>query len=182
MPDHALLFKEVSGIFYRTVPEARLDRILAPPPAGSAGRYHRPGEPTLYTSAARDWSVQAVAGYMREDRLTRYVVPLRIDPVLVLDQHDEAVCLHFGIDRDLSNEPWRDALASGREPASWRNADIARASGACGIIDRSRKIPGGWHLNLFRWNDLGGPRVEVCGDPVRVVWTDDGPKLDQGLA
>lgn len=173
MTDHTHLFREVSGIFYRTVPETRLDQILAPPAPHSAGRYHRLGEPTLYTSAKRDWSVQAVAGYMREDGLPRVVVPLRIGPAWVLDQHDRAVCAALGIDRDLSNEPWRAALAEGREPASWRNADIARRIGADGIIDRSRKIPGGWHLNLFRWNDRGGPKVDVCGDPVRVFWAND---------
>jgi hypothetical protein len=61
----------------------------------------------------------------------------------VLDQHDEAACLALGVDRELSNASWRDALAAGEEPPSWRNADAVRASGADGIVDRSRMIPGG---------------------------------------
>jgi hypothetical protein len=54
----------------------------------------------------------------------------------------------------------------------WR----VRAAGADGIIDRSRQIAGGWHLNLFRWNELGGPKVEIAGNPVPGVLTADGPK------
>jgi hypothetical protein len=63
-----------------------------------------------------------------------------------------------------------------QEPPSWRNADAARAAGADGIIDRSRMIPGGWHLNLFRWNDLGGPSVTVSGEPLEINLSVDGPK------
>ena len=79
----------------------------------------------------------AIAGYMREDQRRRVVVPLRISEASVLDQHDEQACKQLGIDRDGSNESWRTALSEGREPASWRNVDIARSAGADGIIDRS---------------------------------------------
>ena len=41
---------------------------------------------------------------------------------------------------------------------------------------RSRQIEGGWHLNLFRWNTLGGPRIEIAGDPTPVELSPDGPK------
>lgn len=170
------LFRRVEGRFFRSVLTTRIGDVLIPPGPQSAGRYHRHGEPVLYTSAALEWAVAAISGYMREDGLPRVVIPLQISEAFVLDQHDEAVCQAFGIERDLSNEPWQAALAAGREPASWRNADIARASGADGIIDRSRKIPGGWHMNLFRWNETGGPKVSVCGDPVEIVLTADGPK------
>ncbi|TCR91605.1 RES family NAD+ phosphorylase [Rhizobium sp. BK376] len=169
-------FRKVSGIFFRSVMADRVDQVLDPPGPASAGRYHRLGEPTLYTSAALEWSIMAIAGYMREDQRPRVVVPLRVSEAVVLDQHDEQACRQLGIDRDLSNESWRIALSEGREPASWRNVDIARSAGADGIIDRSRMIPGGWHLNLFRWNELGGPCVEVCGDPVEIILTPDGPK------
>ncbi|WP_375337026.1 RES domain-containing protein [Rhizobium lentis] len=77
---------------------------------------------------------------------------------------------------NVSNLSWRSALTAGEEPPSWRTADAARAAGAEGIIDRSRLIPGGWHLNLFRWNVLGGPSVEVSGDRVEIRLSEDGPK------
>lgn len=105
-----------------------------------------------------------------------FVVPLLVNDAIVVDQHDRQACEQLGIDRELSNQSWRSALEAGREPSSWRNADAARAAGADGIIDRSRLIPGGWHLNLFRWNALGGPSVEVCGDPVEIKLSENGPK------
>ncbi|SCX28653.1 hypothetical protein DSM25558_4527 [Agrobacterium sp. DSM 25558] len=176
MAEDQAVFKKISGTFFRSILAEKVHQVLDPPGAASAGRYHRLGEPTLYTSAALEWSIQAISGYMREDRLPRVVVPLKVSDAIVLDQHDKEACRRLGIDRGSSNESWRTALSEGREPASWRNVDIARKAGADGIIDRSRMIPGGWHLNLFRWNGSGGPFVEVCGDPVEIVLTPDGPK------
>ena len=123
-----------------------------------------------------EWAKIAVSGYIREDNRPRVVVPLMVSEAYVLDQHDEDACRALGIDRELSNAPWRAALTIGQEPPSWRNADAARAVGADGIIDRSRMIPGGWHVNLFRWNDLGGPAITVCGEPIEINLSIQGPK------
>lgn len=169
-------FRKIRGRFFRSVVTERLDHVLDPPDASSAGRYHRLGQPTLYMSASLEWSIIAISGYMREDQRPRVVVPLLVTDAIVVDQHDQQACEQLGIDRELSNLSWRSALAVGQEPASWRTADAARAAGADGIIDRSRLIPGGWHLNLFRWNGLGGPSVEVCGDPVGIRLSENGPK------
>lgn len=176
MPPSGKPFLHVGGRFFRAVSAERVAQVLDPPPAASAGRYHRPGQPALYMSPSRDWATIAVSGYIREDGRARVVVPLVVSGAFVVDQRDEQACRQLGIDPELSNRPWRPVLAAGDEPASWRNADIAREAGADGIIDRSRQIPGGWHLNLFRWNGLGGPTVEICGDPVAIKLSDDGPK------
>lgn len=169
-------FRKISGRFYRAILVERVDQVLAPPAPTSAGRYHRLGEPTLYMSPMEVWAISAVAGYMREDHRPRVVVPLLVSDAFVIDQHDEAACRQLGIDPRLSTGSWRQALEARREPDSWRNVDRARAVGADGIIDPSRMIPGGWHLNLFRWNELGGPVVEICGDPVEINLTADGQK------
>jgi RES domain-containing protein len=169
-------FRKVSGRFYRSVLLDRLEHVLAPPGPQSAGRYHRPGEPALYMSATAEWSIAAISGYMREDGKARVVVPLLVTEALVLDQHDAQACALLGIDRELSNASWRQALDTALEPPSWRNADAARAAGVDGIIDRSRMIPDGWHLNLFRWNELGGPKVEVWGEPIAIRLSPDGQK------
>jgi hypothetical protein len=168
--------RRVEGKFFRAVLAERLEAVLAPPQAGSAGRYHRVGQAALYMSPRLEWATIAVSGYVREDERKRLVVPIQISPAYVFDQHDENACKLLGIDRELSNAPWRLALAAGREPLSWRNADAVRAIGADGIIDRSRMIPGGWHVDLFRWNELGGPSIVVCGDPVEIRLSADGPK------
>lgn len=169
-------FRRVEGAFFRSVLADRIGSVLDPPARGSAGRYHRLGQPALYMSPTLEWATIAVSGYIREDGRPRVVVPLMVGAAFVLDQHDADACASLGIDRDLSNAPWRPALAAGREPPSWRNADAARAAGADGIIDRSRMIPGGWHVDLFRWNDLGGPSIAPCGDPVAITLSRDGPK------
>jgi len=174
MNDQRSPLLRISGRFFRAVLVDRVDQVLARPSPGSAGRCHRLGQPTLYTSAKPEWAIRAIAGYMREDGRPRVVVPLMIGEAEVVDQRDEKSCIRLGIDRDLSNQSWRPVLAAGGEPPSWRNADIARAVGADGIIDRSRAIPDGWHLNLFRWNDLGGPSVRVDGDPIDVRLSADG--------
>jgi RES domain-containing protein len=169
-------FKQVSGPFFRSVLVDRVKDVLAPPLPESAGRYHRPGQATLYMSPKLEWAMIAVSGYIREDGRPRVVIPLMVGVAHVLDQHDEEACRAIGVERELSNAPWRTALAAGQEPPSWRNADAARSSRADGIIDRSRMIPGGWHVNLFRWNELGGPSVCVCGEPVSIQLSSDGPK------
>jgi RES domain-containing protein len=170
----APILRTVSGPFFRVVPADRIDDVLAPPRPDSAGRYHRPGQATLYMSPRLEWAVIAVSGYIREDGRPRVVVPLMVGEAHVLDQHDEDACRILGIDPDLSNTSWRPTLDKGEEPPSWRNADAARAAGADGIIDRSRQIPGGWHLDLFRWNALGGPAVMICGEPTKIEISRDG--------
>ncbi|HET6608965.1 MAG TPA: RES domain-containing protein [Rhodopila sp.] len=169
-------FRKIGGYFFRSVLSDRVENVLARPEATSAGRYHRPGEIALYMSPTSDWAKIAVSGYMREDGRPRVIVPLMVSEALVFDQHDQRACEALGLDRELSNEPWRQALAAGKEPSSWRNADAARAAGADGMIDRSRKIPTGWHLVLFRWNEFGGPSVSVCGDPIEIKLSEQGPK------
>ncbi|MFV0624136.1 RES domain-containing protein [Sphingomonas sp. ac-8] len=170
------VLRRMEGLFYRSVPADRVAEVLAPPRPDSAGRYHRPGQATLYMSPSLEWATIAVSGYIREDGIVRVVVPLRVGMAQVLDQHDAAACRLLGSDREHSNIPWRRELAAGREPPSWRNADAARRAGADGIIDRSRMIPGGWHLNLFRWNALGGPAVTVCGEPTPITLSANGAK------
>lgn len=172
------IFRLISGRFYRAVLADRVNAVLAAPSPQSAGRYHRHGQPALYTSPEPEWAIRAISGYMREDGKARMLVPLLVTEAKILDQHDEALCDRLGIDRTQSNVSWRTVLDSGGEPPSWRTSDIARASGADGLIDPSRNIPGGWHLNLFRWNDLGGPNVEVAGDPMQIRLSATGGKWE----
>lgn len=176
--DSPPIFRLISGRFYRAVLSERVDAVLEPPSPQSAGRYHRHGQPALYMSPEPEWAMRAISGYMREDGKARMLVPLLVTEAMVLDQHDEALCDRLGIDRTQSNVSWRTVLDAGGEPPSWKTADIARASGADGLIDPSRNIPGGWHLDLFRWNDLGGPRVEVAGDPAAIRLSATGGKWE----
>lgn len=170
--------RRMSGYFFRTVPIERLAYILDLPKPESSGRYHRPGQPILYMSPVKEWSIRAVSGYMRADGIQRVVVPLFIDEAFVLDQNDELACSVLGIDPELSKKPWIPALQANGEPPSWKNSDLARSYGADGLIDCSRLIPGGWHLNLFRWNEPGAPTVHICGEPMEFRLSVEGKKWD----
>jgi RES domain-containing protein len=167
---------QLSGRFFRAIRSDRVADVLAPPGRQSAGRYHRHGQPALYITQSPEWAAVAVSGYMREDGLPRVIVPLTMTAARVFDQRDEIACAALGIDREHSNADWRSALVAGMEPPSWRNSDKARAIGADGIIDRSRHIAGGWHITLFRWNEMGGPEITVCGDPMPVVLSNSAAK------
>ena len=166
----------LAGRFFRAIRADRLEHVLSPPSPESAGRYHRPGQTALYLTKSADWAYIAVSGYMREDGLLRVIVPLEISEARVFDQRDEVACWQLGIEREDSNANWRAALQGGFEPPSWGNCDAARAVGADGLVDRSRHIAGGWHITLFRWNQLGGPRVVVCGEPIPAVLTTSAKK------
>ncbi len=155
---------------------ARPGRSRAAPALPAPTATHRPGEAALYMSPRAEWAIAAVSGYMREDGHARVLLPLRIGEAYVLDQHDEEACRSLSLDRERSNEPWRAALAAGREPASWSASDAGRRVGADGLIDSPRKLPGGWHLTLFRWNALGGSLVEVAGEAQPIPLSPDGPK------
>jgi RES domain-containing protein len=159
-------FLKVSGRFYRSVLTDRIDHVLTAPGPASAGRYHRPGQPTIYITSEADWAVIATGIYAEEDGRERVIVPLELDSALVLDQRDTAVRAAYGISLDDAMTRWRPHLAEGRDAPSWRNADAARASGADGIVDPSRGIVDGWHVALFRWNAPGAPQLRVAGDPL----------------
>jgi RES domain-containing protein len=156
----------VAGRFWRAVPEDRVAQVLDPPGPESAGRYHRPGEPALYITREADWATIALGRYMAVDGIPRLAIPLELDSAKLLDQRDAGACAALGFDPARSQARWQDVLAAGGEPPSWHASDVARASGADGLVDPSRGIDGGWHVVLFHWNTPGAPQLRVCGDPV----------------
>jgi hypothetical protein len=57
-------------------------------------------------------------GAVHEDGQPRVVILLMVSEARVFDQHDEEACRRLGIDRELSNVGWRQALEAGQEPPS----------------------------------------------------------------
>ena len=57
----------------------------------------------------------------------------------------------LNIDPALAAVPWLPERAKGLPAATWGVSDLARASGACGMIYSARSEPSRWHLVLFRW-------------------------------
>lgn len=146
-----------AGPCWRAVASGRVDTVLE----GSvrAGRYNRPGERTLYMSGSAAGVAAAMARYGDAERA---LVRLEVAAERLLDLRDEVACCALGIDTAWAKEDWLAALDHGRQPPSWRVSDRARAVGAQGLIDRSRRAPGEWHLAVFGWNEDGGARVRVA--------------------
>lgn len=124
-----------------------------------AGRYNRPGEPTLYMSGSPEGAAAAMARY---GDLPRTIVEVSVEATRLVDLRDAGACVVLGIDLARAKGDWLAAIDQKEEPASWAVSDRARALGAQGLIDGSRRFPGAWHLVLFQWNDAGGARVAVA--------------------
>ena len=155
--------RRFAGPCWRAVTAGRaaavLDGTLRP------GRYNRPGQRTLYMSGSEAGVAAAMARY---DDTPRTVVRLEVDAGRLVDLRDLAACSTLGIDPARAKEDWIAALDRGEEPESWGVSDRARAVGAVGLIDGSRRAPGAWHLVLFAWNEMGGARVAVSGPGTRL--------------
>ena len=123
------------------------------------GRYNRPGQRTLYMSGSPTGVAAAMARY---GDAARTLVRLEVEAGRLVDLRDSAACALLAIDPARAKEDWLAALERGEEPASWRVSDRARAIGAVGMIDGSRRAPEEWHLVLFVWNVAGGAHVSVA--------------------
>ncbi len=150
-------FSRYAGPCWRALAAGREARVLDG--TGRAGRYNRPDERTLYMSGSPEGVAAAMARYGEADRT---LVRLDVAAEGLVDLRDAVACAALGIDPARAKEDWIAALDRGEEPASWALADRARAIGATGLIDGSRRAPGAWHLVLFRWNE-GGATVQVAG-------------------
>lgn len=131
-----------------------------------AGRYNRPDERTLYTSGSPEGVAAALKRY---GEAPRTVVRLAVEADALLDLRDAAGCAALGIDAAAARADWQAALAGGEKPPSWQVSDRARALGADGLIDASRRAPGLWHLVLFRW-DARSVRVAAPYDAATLAF------------
>ena len=143
-------FHQISGRFYRIVPAAHVETALAPAPSRE-GRFHHDFQPTLYVSSRPDWAQHAVRVHVRPEDPPRVICELMLGPARVLDLRDARQCAEWGVDPGLAAVPWQPERAQGHRATSWTPADMARASGADGMIYTARTAPARWHLVLFRW-------------------------------
>ena len=148
-------FARYAGPCWRAVAMGAEGRVLDG--TVRAGRYNRPGERTLYMSSSPEGVAAAMARYGEADRA---LMRLMVEADRLVDLRDRVACAALEIDPAAAKQDWIAALDRGETPPSWRVADRARAVGAAGLIDRSRRAPGQWHLVLFGWGD----NVRVAGE------------------
>ncbi|MHA7262203.1 RES family NAD+ phosphorylase [Arthrobacter sp. TMN-37] len=157
------LSRRVRGTFYRAVDPAYREAALGG--SRNAGRYSRPGVPTLYLSSSPEGVAAAMIAHAGNRAPDLEVVEFDVDATGIADLRDPALLAGLGIDPGDAAADWQEPVAAGRVPPSWEVRKALEHSGARGLIDPSRKRPGLWHLTLFCWNRDGAPTVRTGPTP-----------------
>ena len=126
-----------------------------------AGRYSRPGEPTLYLSSTIEGVEAAMIAHSDSRVASLQIVNIDVEADNIFDLRDGDALAKAGVDIADAVASWQDVVKAGGTPRSWKVRDRLLKLGANGLIDPSRKRLGLWHLVLFRWNDADGPHVKV---------------------
>jgi RES domain-containing protein len=126
------------------------------------GRWNPVGAPTIY--AARELST-AWAEY-NQGFVQHPAIIVRFDLVgaTMVDLTDAAIIRELDLRDDLHRCEWREIVASGETPETYRVRERLIAGGADGVIFPSFMSPGGTCVAIWRWNEHGGPRLELI-DP-----------------
>jgi len=150
--------KLLSGLFFRvTFEESHVLRGAV----SAYGRYHHDDQPALYLSPHAAWAQKAVEPHVRPDDPPRSICQLLVGQARVADVRDRELCIKLGIESSESDVPWQPQRANGLRCSTWNVSDASRRAGADGLIYTARTDAARWHLVLFRWNELGGPRVTI---------------------
>lgn len=159
MPDPDVLFTEVEGVFYRAVdPDYRAYALSG---SRSPGRYSSIAQPALYLSSSPDGVAAAMQSHKadRSDKLD--LIRVQVAASRICDLRNARALAAVGVTLEDALAPWREIVARGGTPRSWRVRDRLESFGAHGLIDPSRAAPGLWHLVLFSWNHDGAPQVHL---------------------
>jgi RES domain-containing protein len=152
---------ELSGSFYRVVRLDEEERVLDGA-ASIEGRFHHRGQPALYMSPSVEAAGHAVARFVRDGDPSRRAFELTVSGASVVDLRNPLHCRALSIDPQDAAIDWMPQREAGEPANSWRPADAVRSAGADGMIYTARSHPARWHLVLFRWNAMGGPRILIA--------------------
>ena len=164
------MLTEISGVFVKIAfasdVEILLERGL---PNRPPNRFNRVGQNALYLSPNEESARVAMEGYVKEGDPERVLLRYEVDQCKLFDlRHPDAAEIHA-----LACLSWRDVLAKGQSPKSWKVAEYLRESNYVGLIDPSRRRPGWWHITLFRWNENDAPYVKRVGMPTPIILAAD---------
>ncbi len=148
--------KLISGTFWRLKESARASEILAPAHSPE-GRFHHDGQKAIYLSDSPEGCHVAMSYYARPGDPEQTLFELNLHNARVLDLRDHSQCARLGIDPANANVRWQKERAAGNLASTWAISDAARAAGADGLLNPSRKRPDLTHLVLFRWNGPNEP-------------------------
>jgi RES domain-containing protein len=155
------LTQPISGTIYRIVFEHLVDKImdgvLSP-----EGRFHHDGEAAFYCSPTPQAASIAIDRYVGDDDPPRVLCQIAVENADVFDLRT-AVQTTDHIDPAWGSVHWAPERAAGQRATTWRASDAVRALDVDGMVYTSRTAPDRWHLLLFRWNELGGPKIRLLG-------------------
>jgi RES domain-containing protein len=155
----------VAGRFWRTVLASDVERVLDGA-ISPEGRYHHEGQAAFYMSPSPEYSRIAVDAYLRADAPPRVIVPLDVTGANLADLRAPDVQQALGLVGTESGTLWQPERVMGQPATSWIASDAARNTGADGIIYAARSDATRWHIVLFRWNAVTGPKVRQSGSPI----------------
>ncbi len=126
------------------------------------GRWNPVGQPCLY--AARELSTawaEYNQGFVQHPAL---IAQLQLSEVRLFDLTGVAGLETLGLSEDIHDVAWRDRMDAGIEPATHILAKRLQDCGWDGLIYPSFMSQGGTCVALWRWNETGGPQIEIV-DP-----------------
>lgn len=126
------------------------------------GRWNRVGQSCLYAAMelSTAWA-EYNQGFVQHPAL---IAQLRLAEVRLFDTTDAAALHAAGAPKGIHDIAWRVLLDAGVEPSTHLFAGLLRERGWDGVIYPSFMSPGGRCVALWRWNETGGPAVEIV-DP-----------------
>jgi RES domain-containing protein len=156
---------EISGTFVRICSPDLIDQALKRnSPERPAARYNRHGQDALYLAVNEESARVALRKYAKHIDTPLVLVKYKVEACQLVDLRCESLSEY----KALAGQNWQDAMAKNSEPTSWQVSDLLRSHQEIGLIDPSRKDPDVWHVTLFRWNEVGAPKVDSVGDPIPV--------------
>lgn len=126
------------------------------------GRWNPAGSPTIY--AARELSTawaEYNQGFVQHPAL---IAKLELTGARLADLTDGSTLSGLGVGTEIHRCEWRAMLDAGQTPETHLLRNRLLAEGFDGVIYPSFMSPGGTCVALWRWNEEGGPRLEVI-DP-----------------
>ena len=127
------MFTTLTTTLYRIVFERFADTVLDGV-IHSEGRFHHDGQKALYASPSPETAAIAIDIYLKPGDAPRAMVPLSLSNARMVDLRDLDTCRALGIDPAWPSVPWASERGGGVPATSWRASDLARASGADGMI------------------------------------------------
>lgn len=156
---------EISGTFVRICNAEQINLSLKRNSSERPeARYNRQGEDALYLTLNEESARIALRKYSENIDKPLFLVKYTVEPCMLVDLRHESVVNY----KVLASQNWQDAIIKGEEPTSWQISDLLRKHQEIGLIDPSRKEPNTWHVTLFRWNEIGTPKVTQEGIPVPI--------------